>query len=82
MKIPKYIIKNIEMNNKLLDRAEKHATIVAQWYESQIEAFDDVEVSDDEFGEIFTHINSSGYIVLEPIIYNILKLREEKNKND
>ena len=61
-KIPEYIKKHIEQNNKLLQQAEKHTNIVMEWYDKQCEKLN--YYTDEE-------IEDMGYIDIEQIKRNL-----------
>lgn len=73
MKIPKYIEEHIQANNRLLERADKHATVVLEWYNKQLEILnaDESELPDEEFSEIQTNWRSNGEIDMSAIKENL-----------
>lgn len=84
MKIPKYIQDHIEKNNRLLAQADKHAMIVSEWYNSQLEKLhaDESELSDEEFSEIQTNWRGNGEFDLSAIEENLEMLENEELENE
>ena len=79
MKIPNYIKKHIETNNKLLRNADKHAEIVIEWYNKQLEKLnaDESEIPTEEFSEIQMNWIGNGEFDLFAIKENLELLEEE-----
>ena len=79
MDVPQYIKKHIEANNKLLIQASKHADIVLDWYNKQLEKMDadESEIPCEEFIEIKNNWESNGVIDLSAIVENLNMLENE-----
>ena len=79
MKIPKYIVKHIEANNKLLLQANKHSDIVNNWYEKQLELLgaDESDFSCEDFSEIQGNWDNNGYIDASAIEANLELLKDK-----
>lgn len=64
--LPKYIIKKIEQQHNLLDRAQKLTDEILEWYDKQII---DSEDNYEDYYDI--QFDSVGYLSAKAIEYNI-----------
>lgn len=83
MRIPKYIQEHIEMNNKLLMQADRHAKIVKSWYENQLDKLkaDDSDIPDEEFSDIQENWYANALIILAAVEENLNLLENEQSKH-
>ena len=79
MRIPKYIQEHIDANSRLLAQADKHAMVVMEWYDRQLERLnaDESEIPDEEFAEVQTNWRNNGEIDLSAIRENLELLENE-----
>lgn len=79
MKIPKYIREHVKANNKLLAQADKHAQIVSEWYDKQLEKLNaDASEIPDDFYEIQSNWRGNGDIDISAIKENLELLEQEQ----
>lgn len=79
MKIPRYIQTHIDVNNRLLAQADKHANIVLEWYNKQLEKLnaDISKMSDEDFYDIQGNWRANGDIDASAIEENLSMLEQE-----
>lgn len=79
MKIPKYIIKDIEQISKYADRIVPLMEEVEEWYNKILTAHEDVldDISDDEFSDIATYASDLKEFNLTAIMDNLNLIEEQ-----